>query len=361
MSIGGTEQVIKQLVQSIDKSSFDVSILCLDNHIGELGFSLREHGCEIHKFARNHNGLDIRLILKLHHFLTLNKFDIVHCHQYTPYIYGLLSSFGTNTCIIFTEHGRFYPDKYRLKRYLINPILSYLTCSVTAISNSTADALSIYENFPRENIRTIYNGINDLSNYNFRDIDLKVKLNIHDNLIVLGTVSRLDPIKNQEMLLNAFKIVKSHYPNTVLLFVGDGPSKTKLIRLAKSLNLYESVIFTGYKLNTHEYIHIMEVFLLPSLSEGTSMTLLEAMSLSKPCVVTAVGGNPEIMIDHRTGFVVPNNDVTSFSNAIIKLIEDDVLRKDMGSACRQRYESLFTNTKMINQYTNLYREILSCS
>jgi len=357
MSIGGTEQVIRQLLKTINDPAYDLSIVCLDNQIGELGNLLQNEGFKIYKLNRDRKGLDLNLIYSLHHFIKENCIDILHCHQYTPYTYGLLASIATKARVIFTEHGRFYPDRYKLKRFVLNRVFSYMTSAITAISNSTANALAKYENFPRKKIQTIYNGISDLSVFTYNDTIIKSQLNIQDSSVVLGTVSRLDPIKNQEMMIYALENIHQTYPNVILLIVGDGPSKDTLYDLAERLKIDDSVIFTGFRLNTHDYLNIMDIFLLPSLSEGTSMTLLEAMSLSKPCVVTNVGGNPEIVLDGITGFVVPSNNQTMFTHSIIELIKDFQLRKSMGNSARLRFNSEFTSKKMANTYEQLYRDV----
>jgi glycosyltransferase involved in cell wall biosynthesis len=101
----------------------------------------------------------------------------------------------------------------------------------------------------------------------------------------------------------------------------------------------------------------MDIYLLSSFSEGTSMTLLEAMSLGKPCVVTDVGGNPEVIIDSENGFVTKNNDINEFALSIKKIIDNDTLTTKFNLKSFQRYMQKFTVHKMYKYYENIYFSI----
>jgi len=357
MAIAGTEQVIRQLVENTDQAQFETSIICLDGKVGELGQELIKKGFHIDKLDRTGTGLDIALIKDLRNYIKQNDIRILHCHQYTPYIYGLFASLGTRVPVIFTEHGRFYPDSYKWKRMILNPILSLFTASVTAISKATGEALTKYENFPKRKIQVIYNGIQfDPSSFSDHS-NIRTDLGIPVDAKILGTISRLDTIKNQTMMIEAFSDVLKLHPNTYLLIVGDGPERTKLENLTKSLNIESQVIFTGFKVNPQRYFSIIDVFLLSSLSEGTSMTLLEAMAFKKPAVVTNVGGNPEIVKNNETGLVTPNSDRLAFASAINTLFNDSKYTSRLGQACYQRYKQLFTATKMAKEYQTLYNHL----
>ena len=122
MRIGGAEQVIKNLVEGIDSVQYNSSIFCIEEPIGSFGQQLIEQGTTIHSLPRK-EGFNLTLIFKIRHYLKKYKIDILHCHQYTPWVYGVLSTIGTGIKVIFTEHGRFYPDRSSWKRRLINPWL----------------------------------------------------------------------------------------------------------------------------------------------------------------------------------------------------------------------------------------------
>ncbi len=357
MAIGGTEQVIRQLVENTDPEKFEVAILCLENNIGDIGQELIKQGIKVSKLNRQ-EGFDFSLLRAIRQFIRANQIDILHCHQYTPYSYGILASFFTAVKVIFTEHGRFYPDSSSWKRRIINPVLAMVTDRITSISEATREALIRYEFLPGKQIQVIYNGIADLSKNTYDVLTLRNELGLDENNIVLGTISRLDPIKNHQMMLSAFKSVEVQYSEARLLIVGDGPLMQELKQQCEQLDIVNKVIFTGFIIEPQKLLKIMDIFLLPSLSEGTSMTLLEAMSFSKPCIVTDVGGNPEIVKNEETGLIIPSGDVNALTKSCLDLINNKQKQITLGQNGRERYKKSFTVTNMIAEFEALYGSVL---
>lgn len=358
MTIGGTQQVIRQLVENIDSSKFSADIVCIDNRLGDLGALVEKLGINVHLLNRQ-QGFDYSLIFQLRKLIKKNHYDLIHCHQYSPYVYGLLASIFSPAKVIFTEHGRFYPDYGTWKRKLLNPIFSIFTSQITTISQATKDALVVFENFKREDISVIYNGVIDKSDIDVNEDQLKAKFNIPSDAFIFGTISRLQPIKNQKMMIRAFKEVNEKEMNTHLLIVGDGEMKNQLTSLVKELNLIDKVTFTGFQNNPYQFHKIIDVFLLSSFSEGASMTLIEAMSFSKPCVVTNVGGNAELIIDSVNGVVVENDNKQKFAKGMLLLINDKALYKKCSLQARVLYESTFTVKKMVTDFEAIINKQLN--
>lgn len=353
MGIGGTEQVISQIIKSSDSERFSHEILCIDGKIGPLGQALQKKGIHIESIQRQ-PGTDYKLLQFMRRLLKQRKVNVLHCHQYTPYFYGVLSAFWTNTRVIFTEHGRFFPDRHNIKRRFINPRLAMITDHITAISKSTAEAVVKYEYMPRNKIQVIYNGIKTIETCDKTRDDLLNELGLSSGYRYIGTISRLEPIKNQAMMINAFFKVWQRISNIRLILIGDGAKMQELKRLTEALGIQDDVIFTGFIDNPQKYINLFDIFLLSSFSEGTSMTLLEAMSLSKPCIATDVGGNPEIVVDGDTGIVVPSDDTEEFTRAIIELLLNEEKLQVYGKAGNSRFIHNFTALQMINNYQKLY-------
>jgi len=353
MRIGGAEQVIFNLIENTDTLKYEVSILCLDHSVGPFGVQLQRKGYKIKTLTRK-PGFDFFLINKIRRFITRHNIDVLHCHQYTPYAYGVLGAAFSKCKIIFTEHGRFYPDQRKIKRVFVNPFLNLLTDYVTAISSATRDALAEFENFPRDKIKIVYNGIDDSRFLGTQESNLKKSLGIGQNAYILGTVARLDEIKNQPMMIRALKMIQQSYPETYLIIVGDGPEREYLEALASQLQLASHIVFTGFREDAHLFYKIMDVFLLTSFSEGTAMTLLEAMAAGLPCIATKVGGNPEIVKDCETGYIISSGDEQKLAEKICALLKDEGLRTKMGQAGRKRLEENFTVYKMVKSYEAMY-------
>lgn len=355
MEIGGTEQVIRQIAENSD-AGCEHEIACLDGLIGSLGRALQAKGIRVTRLHRR-PGFDRQLVGLLRRLIRERNISILHCHQYTPFFYGVLAALGTGARVIFTEHGRFYPERHRLRRRLVNPLLLLGCDHVTTISKATADALHRYEYVPRSRIQVIYNGIADLEPVAGTRDELLELLGLPGEFRYLGTVSRLEPIKNQAMMIRAFARLNHELPETRLILIGDGAARAGLETLAARLGLVERVIFTGFVDNASRFIRLFEVFLLSSFSEGTSMTLLEAMCLSRPAVVTDVGGNAEIVVHGETGLVTASDDEEAFAAAILQLLRDGELRLRLGRNGRNRYLERFEVARMTGAYQNLYRGI----
>lgn len=357
MRIGGTEMVIKNIIEGNNDPDIEMSIFCIEAPLGPWGEDLKAAGTPIAVEARL-PGFDKSLINKIRKHIKENDIDILHCHQYTPWVYGTLAAAFTKTKVIFTEHGRFYPDSSNWKRKLVNPVLNKFTSAVTAISEATSDALVVFECIKKSDIEVVYNGIKPLEPSTGELSALKISLGLPESAFVFGTVARLDPIKNQSMLIEAFAEAEKCIAEAYLLIVGDGELMTSLSQQVTRLGLQHKVTFTGYKANPTNYLAIMDVFLLPSLSEGTSMTLLEAMSIGKPCVVTNAGGNPEIVAHSKTGLVTANDNQEELKEALITISESEKMQTLFSENAIVRFHELFHVSKMMAQYSKIYKKVL---
>ena len=358
MGIGGTEQVIRQLVMGSRGQQVEHEIVCIDGQVGVIGQQMREEGIPVHPVSRA-PGFDRKLIGELRDLIRTRDVSIVHCHQYTPFLYGRLAAMGTDAKVVFTEHGRFYPDRYRYKAALINPLLALLTPAVVAISSATRDALAKYEFMSKRKIQVIYNGIQPLKADPARINELRVELGVPADSFVYGTVSRLDPVKNQVMMLESFAQCLKDYPESYLLMVGDGPERYALEALAESLSISERICFTGFINEPAQHLALMDAFLLSSHTEGTSMTLLEAMSLGVPAVVTAVGGNVEVVEHEVSGLITPDAEKTAFAQEMARLQQKTALREQISAAAKARFQSQFSAEAMVKNYLRIYRQVFA--
>lgn len=356
MDFGGTEQVIAQLVRGLPEAEFVSLVACIDGNIGPMADAMRKQGVQVTALGRK-PGLDWSLVRRLRDLVRRERIDVLHGHQYTPWFYAWLAALGTGAKVVFTEHGRFYPDHYRWKALWLNPVMALTSQAVVAISEATRLALARYEFIPQSRVQRIYNGIEPLTPEPGRGARVREAQGIPGTAFVLGTVARLDRVKNQGMLLDAAARMMVEDGNVWLLLIGDGPERQNLEQRADALGIRERVRFTGFQQRPGDYMQAMDLFLLTSWTEGTSMTLLEAMSLGLPCVATAVGGNPEIVEDGVTGRLVPCDDAGALYRHLCELraSPDDLAR--MGQQGRARFQDRFTVTKMVDAYAGLYRRI----
>jgi len=228
----------------------------------------------------------------------------------------------------------------------------------------------VADGYPQERMTIIPNGIHPSrfagngSSGRFRQ-----ELGLPPHTPLVAVLSRLNPMKGVEYFLEAAMIVGRRFPDARFLIVGDGrtmvdgqvvdsPYTKELERYAVQLGLGERAVFTGPRLDVQEILAEIAVSVLPSLSEGLSNTLLESMAAGVPVVATNVGGNPEVVEQGETGFLVPPRDAAALARAICLLIENRELALRFGQAGRQRVAQHFSLEKMVHDTERLYLELL---
>lgn len=185
--------------------------------------------------------------------------------------------------------------------------------------------------------------------------NLRNKLGIKSDDVVIGFVGRLVPAKGLSYLFSAIKQIESEHPNMVLLIVGDGAYSSNLEMMAQSLKT--KTIFVGWQPNTAPFYAIMDIFVLPSLFEGLPCAMLEAMAMKKPLVATNIGGNPDLIVNGKNGFLVSVRNHQEIASALEKLITDSDLRVQMGTVSRQMIEKSFVWEEIAQKVETVYSEI----
>lgn len=180
--------------------------------------------------------------------------------------------------------------------------------------------------------------------------------------IVVGTVGRLQRVKDQATLLRAFARVRDEHPawraRLRLAIVGDGPLAAELRTLADTLQITEATWFAGAQSDVPRLLKGFDLFVLPSLNEGISNTVLEAMACGLPVLATAIGGNPELVVDGHTGRLFGTGDVAGLAGLLADYVEQPGLRDRHGAAARQRVEQQFSLQSMTGAYAGLYDRLL---
>ena len=360
LGVGGTERLVCAMCRYL-RRNFQVLVCCLDEP-GIWGRELRKEGIPVYALYRS-PGIDLSVIFALDQILKDHEVDLIHAHQYSPFFYAALSRlFFPKARLLFMEHGRHWPEtKKPLKNIFNRLFLQPLTQEIVAVSKEVRERLRVYEGLSKGRIRVIYNGINPPLRISAEErTALRRYWGIDHSTFVAVTVGRLDPIKNIPLFLKALVLVRQKIPIRALI-IGDGPERNYLERLAVHLGLEKAVTFTGYRKDATRLMQIGDVFVLSSFSEGTSLALLEAMACGLPSVVTEVGGNPEVVADGQTGFVVASEDPVQMAAALYVLAENPFLAQKMGEAARHRFEQKFTFEKMMQAYQELYYQMLGQS
>jgi glycosyltransferase involved in cell wall biosynthesis len=183
--------------------------------------------------------------------------------------------------------------------------------------------------------------------------------------LVVGTVGRLEQVKDQKTLVSAFAKLLRRQPagarEARLILVGDGSLKADLHRAIDEAGIADRVSITGWSDDVRGALREFDVFVLPSLKEGISNTILEAMACELPVIATAVGGNPELVVDGETGFLIPAQAPDRLAEAMGAYVAAPALAREHGLAGRKRVEAKFSLTKMVEAYDRLYSGFLSAA
>jgi glycosyltransferase involved in cell wall biosynthesis len=221
-----------------------------------------------------------------------------------------------------------------------------------------ADSLVEQKGIPARKIATIPNAVCPEHFPDDGGLETRLELKISSDAPVVGFVGRFFPEKNLFHFLQALVRVRASSPAMVGLLVGDGPLFEETQAQAETLGLARSLRFTGFREDISRLLAAMDVFVLPSATEGLSMTLLEAMAAGKPAVVSTVGGSQEAVVDGVTGFTVSPGDPDRLGEAIARLLAEPESRRRMGEAARQRMAREFSSERQVEQLAALYESIL---
>ena len=355
---GGTEKLVIDMSLQFERD-YTVSVVCLDVP-GEWADQLRARGIPVVCLWRQ-PGLDLSMPVLLAKFFKESSIDIVHAHQCTAWFYSALARIRySKPKLLFQEHGRFFPEVNNPIRRLINRvIISRLTSRAVAVSEDIRERLVVYEGLRHSAIEVVYNGVRLGPTV---DTDgtksLRRELGLHIDDFVVGTIGRLDSIKNIPMFLKSVVIAKRDSPNLRAIVVGDGPEKSALELLARSYGLSDCVQFLGHRSDIGPLLSCFDLFVLSSLSEGISLALLEAVAQKTPVAVTAVGGNPEVVVGNATGWLVPFEAEDALARAIVEARCHPAKGERYAAAAYERFLELFRFDTMIDNYQLIYAEML---
>jgi glycosyltransferase involved in cell wall biosynthesis len=278
---------------------------------------------------------------------------VVHCHHYSPFVYGALARlWSPGLRLVFTEHGRLSDTPPSRKRRVANRLLSHAPHRVVTVSADLKEHLA-GEGFARDRISVIYNGIDVGSRPGCESRRrMRGTLGLDREGIVVGTVARLDPVKDLGTLVRAVAATPAGIRPT-LLVIGDGSERTRLETLAHETGVAHAIRFLGHRDDARDVLAACDLYANSSISEGISLTILEAMAAGLPVVATHVGGTPEIL-DNTCGRLVPARDPQSLAAGIRTLASDPGLRRALGDAGRARVEERFTLDRMVREYRDAY-------
>jgi len=356
MQVAGAEMLVRETIRRLG-SAIIPTVFCLDR-VGTLGEEFVAEGGDLVCFDRR-PGRDYRVSWHMAGEIRHRSLDVLHAHQYSPFFYAALAKqlLRRPPKLILTEHGRHYPDAVSPKRRAFNRLLLDRTAdAVNACCRFSADALRDVDGFAGQRIAVIENGIETDHYFPAAVIAAQKRLmGLNPQTRYLIHVARQHPVKDQATLLRGFALAK--LADVELLMVGDGPLRNDLESLAASLGINDRVTFLGIRRDIPELLRTAEAFALTSVSEAASLTLLEAMATGLPAIVSAVGGNGEIVRHEREGLLFPRGDAPALAAALRRVFGEPDAAHSWGRQARERMLRHYQLNQTIDAYHRLYRRL----
>ena len=356
--IGGTERQVANLALGIDSSHFDLHLACLW-HSGELLAELEALRAPRPEFriGRLYSPKTLWQGFRLARYVRRNLIQIVHSFGFYPNVFTVPVARLAGASIVVASIRDTGDLLTPMQRRLEKIVCRWADC---VLVNAEAIRRNLIEQgYDPTNIVVIRNGITPpKSAGRERGAVLRQELGLPPAARLVAVFSRLNRMKGVEYFLDAARIVAGSYPDVRFLVAGDGGSKQELEELAARLGLGERIVFAGFRSDVPDLLSEVSISVLPSLSEGTSNTLLESMAAGIPVIATRVGGNPEVVEDGVSGLLVPPRDSAALAAATVRLLEDGALALRVGQAGRQRVADLFSIDGSVHATERLYERLV---
>lgn len=355
---GGIKEYVRTLVANTDRSRFKLIVASSEHFTTNM-----PHVEHIHiNVTLRAIPMAIWTLCKV---LLSTDVDIIHAHGLKANLAAIMASGICNRGkVIYTVHGGIsFSNKQRTKGKLYTMVECFLirhNTKVVTVSHLLRKELQKRTGNKQPNIVTIHTGIDECKLEFKSDLAaLRKRLNIPSNSRIIGSIARLAPQKGLSYLIKAMKQVVNREPNTVLILAGDGPLTDELKHLAEKEGVLSHIRFLGFVNDIGGLLELMEVFVLPSWTEGLPITILEALLAGRAVVATKVGGIPEIIVHGQNGLLVNPRDPDALAKQILKLLENDKLRQELGIAGQHTVKDRFSLERMVTQYSMLYSEVVT--
>lgn len=353
-NIGGAGIWLLNFLKSYDRDALDVSVAIPEN--AALEAKIAELGVKIHvvKYIAD-SSFSKKAVGEFKKLFITEKPDIIHTHA------CLSARIAAKQCKIKTVNTRhcFEPKKSFPKSIIYRFINNTLSDVVIGVSEA------IVENLRRDGIsdkklRLVYNGSYPLSSLTDEEkSEVRDSYGIADTQSIVGIVARLEPVKQVELFIEAASVLKQRGVCATYIIAGIGSCYDQLKETAHTLGLDSDIIFAGYLSDVSRTVNIFDVSVLTSKEEALSLSLIEAMSIGKPCVSTDSIGPREVISDGESGFIVANGDPEALADKIQLLLDDQNMRNTFGAVGRKIAAEKFSVDAMANKLLEIYTELKS--
>ncbi|MGH7380645.1 MAG: glycosyltransferase [Candidatus Methylomirabilales bacterium] len=357
---GGAERMMVHLASGLGDGYRSEAALIRDSW---LGGALKDRGVPVTMLRYTRSSFlrlfELDTLRDLLGLIRKKNVNILHTHEFLMNTIGLVASRLAGVPLVATVHGtNYYGDRFR--RRVAYRLVGRFAHQMVAVSEDLKRFLADQINIHPDRIQVVRNGVPIGEQPSPEKLStLRQDLSLDRHTRVVGTVGSLYPVKGHRYLIDAAASVIDRFPHVVFLIVGRGNLREELEAQAQRQGVAAHFRFLGHRDDVRDILALCEVFVLPSLSEGMPLALLEAMAAGVPAVATQVGGINEVLEDGKTGLLVPAADSQQLAESIITLLNDRVLRVRMGAVARESVASCFSLNRMVEAYENIYADLIS--
>jgi len=353
--MGGAETLLSRIASGLDQRRFRSIIGLFDP--GWLDDRCKALGLPT-SVVPMQGQWDYRWIIQCCKLVRQQNVSLIHAHEFRANAFGALVARLCGIPLVGTVHGKnYYPD-YAKRRMAYRWVSR--AARMVAVSHDLRFFLEERIGIARDRITVIHNGVDMIENRSLEQVRrLRSEFGFDQDEFVIGIVGSLYPVKGHACLFHALRTVVAHRPNARLLVIGQGELEQTLKQMVSELEIEKAVSFLGLRNDVSRILPLLDLFVLPSLSEGLSIALLEAMSAGIPVVASKVGGNPEVIVSGETGYLIPPQRPEVLASRIIGLMRDPDSARLLGERGRERVDREFSTARMLEQYQDLYDFCLS--
>lgn len=353
--LGGAEKALADLAVETSKDH-QIKILCLKK-LGSVGEELKKQGIEVSSLEMKWFS-QRQITKKIAEVIDNFQPDLVHAMLYRAIEYTRIAIAGKGIKLLTTPH--FDLSKKNIFLRQMDRMLKDLDTLTVAESFSTAKYLIEKQKYNKNKVFLLPNGVD--KNVFFKDKsvreNMRKKYGYCAENIVFISVARLEPVKDPLTLLQSFRNVYRLCPQTRLVYVGEGKERKKIEEYVKQSNLQKAVFLAGKQKNINEWLNMADIFMLTSIEESLPLSLLEALQVGLPCIVSNVGDMSLWVENGKNGFVCKQGDITLFSCFMNELILDPSKREKMADYSLEVAQRV---THTSQQYQQIYQQIFNNS
>jgi len=352
---GGMENGLVNVARMLDPGQFEVYVACLER---SGAFSERLPQLENITVLGKRSGFSPQALFRLGCEISRTKPALIHSHNLGPLIYSSLATgLGLACPILHGEHASLNEEECSPRRLRQRRLLYHCCRSVHTVAEGLTRHL-VELGFPSKKITTIVNGVDTHRFFPGDRLSTRRQIPVPEAALLLGIVGRFGPFKRHAMLLEAFSSLAESYPNLHLLIVGGGGNEEQ--NIAEKVRQHPQagrIHLVGFQENPVPFYQSLDLLVVPSINEGLSNAVLEAMACGVPVLANSACGNGDVITDQEDGFVADLSSVEKLQSQLFKHLSNPALLSVIGKKARQKAISAFSIDKMVSGYAELYQKV----